>query len=100
LIEEIQYAKLSIRQFFHTDDSDLVGLLCLHRAKEGGESDVVSAHNVWNVLQQDYPDVAELLTKQIWYFDRKGETSKGQEEYIKAAVFYLETGGAGRVYVK
>jgi hypothetical protein len=72
----------------------------LHRAKEGGESDVVSAHNVWNTLQREHPEVAELLTQQIWYFDRKGETSKGEEEWVKAAVFYLETGGDERVYVK
>lgn len=67
------------RQFFHADDSDFVGLLCLAKSEFGGESDVCSIHHVWNILQQERPDVAELLTKPIWYFDRKGEVSKGEE---------------------
>ncbi|OCL01682.1 Clavaminate synthase-like protein [Glonium stellatum] len=67
---------------------------------KGGESDIVSSHYVWNTLQRENPDVAELLTQPIWYFDRKGETSKGQEGWIRTSVFYLETGDNGRVYAK
>jgi hypothetical protein len=87
-------------QFFHADDSDIVGLLCIARSLEGGESDLVSAHHVWNVLQEERPDVAETLTKPIWYFDRKGEESEGEEPYIRTSIFYLETGTNGRVYSK
>lgn len=82
-------------QFFHADDADLVGLLCLARALSGGESDLVSAHHVWNVLQRERPDVAELLTQPIWYFDRKGEVSQGQDPYIRTSIFYLETSPGG-----
>jgi hypothetical protein len=60
----------------------------------------VSSHSVWNDLQKHHPDVAELLTQPIWYFDRKGETSKGQQEWIRTSVFYLETGPNPRVYSK
>jgi len=35
--------------------------------------------------------VAELLTRPVWYFDRKGEVSQGEEPYIRNPVFYLET---------
>ncbi|KAL2172948.1 uncharacterized protein P884DRAFT_252883 [Thermothelomyces heterothallicus CBS 202.75] len=99
-IHAVRIYRTAARQFFHADDSDIVGLLCLHRAQEGGESDIVSVHRVWNVLQQEHPDVAELLTKPIWYFDRKGEVSDGQEEYIRQPVVYLENGGKGRLYCK
>jgi len=99
-IDKVRIYRTTARQFFHADDGDLVGLLCLHRAMRGGESDIVSVHNVWNTLQRERPDVARLLTEQVWYFDRKGETSNGQEEWIKNCVFYLENGGKGRVYVK
>jgi len=51
-------------------------------------------------LQKERPDVAETLTKPIWYFDRKGEVSVGEEPYIKTSVFYLETGPNPRVYSK
>lgn len=87
-------------QFFHADDSDIVGLLCIARALEGGESDIVSSHHVWNTLQKERPEVAETLVKPIWYFDRKGETSVDEEPYIRTSVFYLEKGANGRVYSK
>ena len=90
----------AIRQFFHADDSDIVGLLCIARALEGGESDIVSSHHVWNTLQRERPDVAETLTKPIWYFDRKGEVSVGEEPYIRTSVFYMEKGPNARVYSK
>ena len=99
-IDKVRIYRTNARQFFHADDSDIVGLLCIARALEGGESDLCSSHNVWNILQKEHPDVAELLTKPIWYFDRKGEISQGQEGWIKTAVFYLEPGGKGRVYSK
>ena len=88
------------RQFFHTDDSDIVGLLCVARALRGGESDIVSAHHVYNILRRERPDVVETLTEPIWYFDRKGEVSDGEEPYIRSAVLFLERGGNGRVYFK
>ncbi|KAF2641462.1 Clavaminate synthase-like protein [Massarina eburnea CBS 473.64] len=99
-IDKVRIYRTNARQFFHADDSDLVGLLCIAKALEGGESDLVSSHSVWNDLQKNNPDVAKLLTEPVWYFDRKGETSKGQEEWIKTAVFYLETGDNPRVYSK
>ncbi|SPQ21422.1 cc6028a4-b0ec-4037-a41c-14136fb20665 [Thermothielavioides terrestris] len=99
-IDSVRIYRTAARQFFHADDCDVVGLLCLHRAAEGGESDIVSVHRVWNVLQREHPDVAELLTQPVWYFDRKGEVSDGQEEWIRQPVVYLENGGRGRVYCK
>lgn len=88
------------RQFFHTDDSDIVGLLCIAKALEGGESDLVSSHHVYNALANERPDVLETLTQPIWYVDRKGETSVGQEEYFRVSITYIEPRGKGRVYTK
>ncbi|KAF2685906.1 taurine catabolism dioxygenase-like protein TauD [Lentithecium fluviatile CBS 122367] len=99
-IDKVRIYRTNARQFFHADDADLVGLLCVAKALEGGESDLVSSHSVWNALQREHPDVARLLTEPVWYFDRKGETSKGEEEWIRTAVFYLEKGGSPRVYSK
>ena len=99
-IDKVRIYRTNARQYFHADDSDIVGLLCIARALEGGESDLVSSHHVWNTLQKENPDVAETLTKPIWYFDRKGEVSQGQKDWIKASVFYLEPGPNGRVYSK
>ncbi|KAL0259994.1 hypothetical protein SLS55_005737 [Diplodia seriata] len=99
-IDSVRIYRTNARQFFHADDSDIVGLLCIARALEGGESDIVSSHHVWNTLQKERPDVARTLTEPIWYFDRKGETSVGEEEWIRTSIFYLETGENPRVYSK
>ncbi|MCJ1316479.1 hypothetical protein MMC15_001800, partial [Xylographa vitiligo] len=97
-IDKVRIYRTNARQFFHQDDSDIVGLLCIARALKGGESDIVSSHHVYNVLSEERPDVLKTLTEPIWYFDRKGEVSEGEEPYIKTAIFYLEKGGNGRVY--
>lgn len=99
-IDKVRIYRTNARQFFHADDSDLVGLLCIARALKGGESDITSVHHVYNVLRRERPDVLKTLTEPIWYFDRKGEVSKGEDPYIRASVFYLEPGGKGRVYCK
>ena len=70
------------------------------RAAEGGESDIVSSNTVFNTLQREHPDVARTLCEPIWYWDRKGEISPGQEPYMLQPVFYNETGHDGRVYCK
>ncbi|PKX98452.1 TauD/TfdA family dioxygenase [Aspergillus novofumigatus IBT 16806] len=99
-IDKVRIYRTNARQFFHADDADIVGLLCIARALEGGESDIVSSHTVYNILARERPDVLKTLTQPIWYFDRKGETSKGQEEYIRTSVVYLERGDNPRVYTK
>ncbi|KAL4957029.1 hypothetical protein BDW69DRAFT_56065 [Aspergillus filifer] len=99
-IDSVRIYRTNARQYFHADDSDIVGLLCIARALEGGESDIVSTHNVYNTLAAERPDVLKTLIEPIWYFDRKGETSKGQDEYIRTSVIYLERGPNPRVYTK
>ena len=39
-IDKVRIYRTTARQFFHADDCDIVGLLCIARALEGGESDV------------------------------------------------------------
>ena len=101
-IDKVRIYRTNARQYFHADDSDIVGLLCIARALEGGESDLCSAHHVYNVLRAERPDVLERLIKPIWFFDRKGEVSEGEEPYIRTSIFYLERGGGKdrRVYCK
>lgn len=99
-IDKVRIYRTNARQFFHADDSDVVGLLCIARAEEGGESDLASVHHIWNILQKEHPDVAELFTQPIWYFDRKGEVSEGEEPYIRTSVFYLEDDEKPRLYSK
>ena len=69
-IDKVRIYRTAARQFFHTDDCDIVGLLCIARALEGGESDIASSHHVFNTLQKEHPEVVEILSQPVWYFDR------------------------------
>ncbi|KAJ5923780.1 hypothetical protein N7466_007967 [Penicillium verhagenii] len=101
--ERVRIYRTNARQYFHTDGSDIVGLLCIAKSKIGGESDIASTHHVINVLQKRHPDVIETMSTPNWYFDRKGEVSEGEEEWIRGAILYMENERAGanpRVYAK
>jgi hypothetical protein len=76
-------------QTYHTDESDIVGLLCLHKAMEGGESQVVSSHQIYNVLRRERPDVLRQLCLPHWFYDRKGETSEGENEWMRTPGYYF-----------
>ena len=68
----------------------MVGLLCMAKAMEGGESDIASTHAIFNTLQQEHPEVVKTFVKNNWFFDRKGEMSQGQGPYYRSAVWFLE----------
>lgn len=87
-IDKVRIYSTNAKQFFHVDDADVIGLLCLHRALEGGESDIVSSHHVFNVLRKERPDVLKTLATPNWYFDRKGEVSVGEKPYIRCSILY------------
>lgn len=88
-IDRVRIYSTNAKQYFHVDDCDIIGLLCLHRAKEGGESDILSSHHFYNILRKERPDVLETLISPTWYWDRKGEVSEGQAPYYQAAVFCM-----------
>jgi hypothetical protein len=75
----------SVRQTFHTDSTDVVGLLCLQAAKQGGESLLVSAETLYNRMQQECPDLVPLLFDVV-ATDRRGEVPEGEEPYFEIPV--------------
>ena len=74
------------RQTFHTDSCDVVGLMCLQPAKEGGLSLLVSADTVFNEMRKQRPDLLELLLQPI-ATDRRGEVPEGMLPYLLIPVF-------------
>ena len=57
---------------FHCDPSDVVGLLCVQKAREGGLSSLVSGTALYNVLLEERPHYLERLYEGFAY-DRRGE---------------------------
>ena len=71
----------SERQTFHTDSADVVGLLCIREAMEGGRSLLVSAVTIFNRMLKERPDLVRLLFDPI-ATDRRGEVPEGMEPYM------------------
>lgn len=70
------------RQTFHTDSSDVVGLLCIREAMAGGQSLLVSATTIYNEILRKRPDLAVMLFDPI-ATDRRGEVPEGQKPYFQ-----------------
>ena len=71
----------STRQSFHTDSADVVGLLCLREAMEGGDSLLVSAETIYNRMRSERPDLVEKLFEPI-STDRRGEVPEGMQPFM------------------
>jgi hypothetical protein len=71
----------SQRQTFHTDSADVVGLLCVNEAKEGGDSLLVSAVTIFNLIVELRPDLVEYLFDPI-ATDRRGEVPTGELPFL------------------
>ncbi|MFO7920743.1 MAG: TauD/TfdA family dioxygenase [Nioella sp.] len=70
------------RQTFHTDSADVVGLLCIRNAKEGGDSLLVSAESIYNRMRAERPDLLERLFDPI-ATDRRGEVPEGMKPWME-----------------
>lgn len=71
---------------FHSDGSDLVGLLCLHPGASGGESVIANALGAHNELARTRPDLAAVLYEPLPY-DFRGEQADGAKPYYSVPVF-------------
>ena len=69
------------RQTFHTDSADVVGLLCIREAMEGGRSLLVSAETIYNRMRALRPDLLEKLFDPI-PTDRRGEVPDGASPWM------------------
>ncbi|MEO5733079.1 MAG: TauD/TfdA family dioxygenase [Rubrivivax sp.] len=85
------------RQTFHTDSSDIVGLLCLQTASEGGDSALVSSGRLWNELRRRAPDLARLLLQPL-ATDRRGEVPPGEAPFFTIPVFNWHAGLLSAIY--
>ena len=79
----------SQRQTFHTDSADVVGLLCVNEAKEGGDSLLVSAVTIFNQIVELRPDLVEYLFDPI-ATDRRGEVPTGELPFLTIPPLSLE----------
>ncbi len=86
---------------FHNDNAynetppEYVCLLCLHPAREGGISQVMSVRTVHNTLREQFPELLPRLYKPFWY-DRHAEHQPGEPTVFAAPMFERAPDGSVR----
>jgi hypothetical protein len=81
---------------FHSDGSDLVGLLCIAAGVSGGESLVSNAVGAYNRLLETRPDLVATLFEPLPY-DFRGEQREGGQPFYLLPTF---TEHRGRLFVR
>ena len=84
---------------YHTDFSDLVGLLCLRTPQSGGLSMIASSTTIWNEMVRRRPDLARVLLEPV-YYTRWGEVGAGMKPYYGMPVFSPCAGRMVVTYVR
>ena len=82
----VRIYQTSERQTFHTDSCDVVGLLMLRAARQGGESLLVSALAIFAEMRRTRPDLLARLMRPMPH-DRRGEVPAGERPYFEIPVF-------------
>ena len=88
-----------LRLPFHTDSSDVVGLLCLETAKRGGLSRVASTTSAYNEVVKRRPDLAHLWFEE-WCYDRRNEEQPGEAPFFKTRLAVQKDGYMAVRYVR
>lgn len=61
----------------HSDSAELVGLLCVRRAKEGGENILASSLKIYDIIRREHPEYLPVLERGFPYH-RRGEEAPGE----------------------
>jgi hypothetical protein len=93
----VRFSKTNAAFDFHTDSPsrvagstpDVIGLLVLRSAKAGGESALVSAYTLHNILREERPDVLRRLYQPFWV-DRRAELPPGEDPVLPVPVFSFD----------
>ncbi|HVA06643.1 MAG TPA: TauD/TfdA family dioxygenase [Acidimicrobiales bacterium] len=94
----VRLYRTSQRQDFHTDGSDIVGLLCLSSARMGGESRIASSFGIYNEILRRRPDLLEVLYEPM-FWDRNNEESSGEDPFFSLPVLNDVSGSPRLFYI-
>ncbi len=88
-----------IRLPYHTDGSDVVGLLCFRPARSGGLSSIVSSTTVFNEVVRRRADLVDLMYEPFFY-DRREEQSPGEEPWYPSPIACYVDGKLSIRYIR
>lgn len=84
---------------FHTDPGDVVALLCLRTAKQGGLSSIASAAAIHDFLAVERPDVLQTLFEPFCW-DSRGQEPAGERPWHEMSVFERSERGVACFFVR
>lgn len=73
----------------HTDRCDIIGMLCIRKAAEGGLSGYTSAHSIYNAILAERPELLAPLLRGFRYH-RFGEQPEGRPQVTSHEVPVFE----------
>ncbi|RAT94149.1 TauD/TfdA family dioxygenase [Brevibacillus sp. Leaf182] len=89
----LDFSNTSVRAYqtnvhlpYHTDLTDVVGLLCLRKAKSGGLSSLASAMALYNEILEKYPEYLGILYRPLFH-DLRGEQAQGESPVFSSPIF-------------
>lgn len=86
---------------FHSDATDLVGLLCVQKAKAGGLSSITSSMAIYNAILASNPEVLDVLFRGFYYSLRgEGSGGVGQVSSHRVPLFSYFDGRLSGRYVR
>lgn len=94
--EIIRLYRTRERQDFHTDAADIIGLLCMHEAKSGGESKIVSSLTLYEEMMRRRPDLVDELRAPL-YWDKQNEHKEGEQPYFRLSPVF-DLNGEPRIF--
>jgi len=80
----------------HSDASDLVSLLCVQPAREGGQSCIASAMAMYNAILDEHPEYLELLCGGF-HHSLRGESAKGDPDEVTVNAIPVFSWHAGKL---
>jgi len=94
----VRLYKTTVELGFHSDGSDLVGLLCVRQARSGGETRLVSTTAIYDELLRRRPDLVPLLYEPFAW-DRNEEQAEGEPGFFELPICRYAGGRLGFFYI-
>ena len=94
----VRLYKTRVELGFHSDGSDLVGLLCIRQGRSGGENRLVSTTALYNEILRRRPDLAPLLFEPF-HWDRNEEQGPGEDPFFQLPICRFHEGQLTFFYI-
>jgi len=83
-------SKVRDKLVYHSDSSDVVALMCLRPAREGGASCLVSGAEIYNEILRRRPDLAPLLLEPFHWDWRRQDHNAPSDTYTSPIVSLVD----------